>query len=200
MENNNTSHRAYAGRPRYDRPRLPFVRIALLIGGCAVIFLAAPARAQIDCSSLPHWSTTQPPVNQTHIFCGEWSHNKPKGFHSRPGGQTPATVANFTVTQAPNAKGVYGGNWHYAGHAHPSKASTLYPDSCTQVQVLASIDYAVKHRVAHCPHGAPGWAHCGLNAPHDGGADYCEATDHTNFTIAFALLGNGNVNTAFPLR
>jgi hypothetical protein len=179
---------------------LSSVVAALLILSCSLLARTDPVQAQIDCAQLPHWSATQPPINQTHIFCGEWSNNKPKGFHSRPGGQTPATVGHFVVTQQPNAKGIYGGNWQYAGHAQPSKASTMYPDSCTQAQVLASVNYAVQHRVAHCPHGAPGWAQCGPNAPNGGGAAYCEAVDHTNFTIAFARLGNGNLNTAFPLR
>jgi hypothetical protein len=200
MQNPNTFNVIHQEHPESGHSLSRVVLVTQLVLCGMMTFFLVPAHAQVDCTHLSHWSATQPPVNQTHIFCGEWSHNQPKGFHSRPGGHSPATVANFVVTQASNAKGVYGGRWHYAGHPNPQKNSTMYPDSCTEAQVLASIDYAVQHRVAHCPAGAPGWAHCGLNAPTTGGAAYCEATDHTNFTIAFALLNNGNVNTAFPLR
>lgn len=48
-----------------------------------------------------------PQVSRENLFCGEIK-NGGKGFHSRPGGQNPATVTEFKVTQPANAAGIYG--------------------------------------------------------------------------------------------
>jgi hypothetical protein len=89
--------------------------------------------------------------------------------------------------------------WSYAGHPDREKFSSIFPDTCNQDQVLKSIDYAVNHPKP-CPVGAPRWVKCGPNKPTQGGGEYCEASDHSIFTIAFATLGNSNkINTAFPL-
>jgi len=165
---------------------------------CAVTLLTlCPAVAQINCAALPQWSATAPPVNQVHIFCGEWN-GGPKGFHSRPGGLNPATVTNFTVNQPANTQGIYSGIWEYVGHPGVTKFSTMFPDACSQSQVLQSILYAAAHPIA-CPAGAPFWAWCGNNAPLGGGGIYCNSANGTVFVIAGASLANGNVNTAFPL-
>lgn len=166
-----------------------------------MLLSTACAHAQVNCAALPHWSGTVPAVNQTHIFCGEWdaAGGRPKGFHSRPGGLDPATVGNFAITQPANAQGVYGGLWDYAGHPVPQKFSTMFPDGCSQNQVIASIVYAALNP-APCPPGAPAWAWCGPSRPAVGPfANYCSGTNGTALTIAGASLGNGNVNTAFPL-
>lgn len=176
------------------------IKITELIGLPIIASLlnVVPVHAAVDCNKLPHWSNTNPPISQTHVFCGEWSHNQPKGFHSRPGGQEPTTVAHSNVTQSPNKQGIYGIKWSYAGHAAVEKFSTMFPDNCTQEQILNSILYAEKNQTS-CPTGAPKWASCGPNGPTKEG-NYCQALDKTTFAIAFAKLTDGKINTAFPLR
>jgi Bacterial EndoU nuclease len=157
--------------------------------------------SEVACAGISHWSATSPPINQQHVFCGEWNSrkNRPAGFHSRPAGENPTTVGTVTVTQQANAKGLYGVRWSYAGHPDRKKFSTMFPDTCGRDQVLKSIVYAVKHPGA-CPEGAPPWAKCGPNKPPGNGRDYCEASDGSIFAIAFATLkGSDKVNTAFPI-
>jgi Bacterial EndoU nuclease len=175
-----------------------FVVLMLAIGA---LLLAGSAASEMECAGISHWSETSPPINQQHVFCGEWNSrkNRPAGFHSRPDGENPATVGTLTVTQPANAKGLYGVRWSYAGHSERRKFSTMFPDNCNRDQVLNSIVYAVKHPSA-CPPGAPPWAKCGPNKPPQSGRDYCEASDGSIFTIAFATLKDSDkVNTAFPL-
>lgn len=178
--------------------KLKLMAIALLMLG-TIVFFACAAPSQVNCANIDHWSSTNPQVNQTHIFCGEWSQNRPKGFHSRPGGRNPNTVENFQITQSANSQGIYGGTWNYSGHSRPTKFSTMFPDSCTQTQVLNSIIYAATHQ-QNCPSNAPSWAWCGSNAPRTNDRNYCQGEDNRLFTIAGASLSNGKINTAFPLR
>ena len=122
----------------------------------------------------------------------------PKGFHSRPSGTNPSTIANLRITQPANAQGIYGARWAYRGHADLPKFSTFFPDRCNTNQVLQSIAYAANHLSA-CPEGAPSWARCGVNQPSGGNtARYCTANNGSSFAIALGLLNDGRVNTAFP--
>ena len=165
------------------------------------IFLAGSVASEMDCARISNWSKTDPPVNQQHVFCGEWKKrkNRPAGFHSRPAGENPATVGTLKITQKSNARGLYGVRWSYAGYPDREKFSSMFPDTCSREQVLKSIVYAVNHPKA-CPEGAPHWAKCGPNKPTRGGQGYCETADKSFFTIAFAKLRNGNkINTAFPI-
>lgn len=177
---------------------LKLLAIAFLVFGAIVVF-TNPSLTQISCSNLNHWSRTNPPVNQPHIFCGEWSQNRPKGFHSRPGGVNPPTVGTFRITQSANSQGIYGGTWNYDGRSSPTKFSTMFPDRCTQTQVLNSIIYAATHQ-RRCPANAPSWAWCGTNAPTANASNYCQGSDNRLFTIAGASFSDGKINTAFPLR
>jgi len=160
--------------------------------------------AQVDCSALPHWKTleNQLEINQKHVFCGEWDRNRAKGFHSRPDGINPSTVAAFTVQDKPNAAGIYTGRWSYKGRDGRNKFSSMFPDSCSVKQVLNSIAYAAEHQYK-CPGGAPNWAQCGPNQPNMGANEvvadkYC-AVGNQRFTISFAPPRSGRINTAFPL-
>ena len=178
----------------------PFTHLTviLLVG---LIFFACSVASEMDCAGISHWSATNPPVNQQHVFCGEWNKRKnlPAGFHSRPAGETPATVGKLKITQQPNARGLYGVRWSYAGHPDREKYSSMFPDTCSRDQILKSIVYAVNHP-RNCPNGAPRWAKCGPNKPTQGGQGYCETSDSSIFSVAFATLRNSNkVNTAFPL-
>ena len=170
----------------------------LLVG---LILFAGPAASEMDCVNISHWSATDPPINQQHVFCGEWNQRKsrPAGFHSRPAGESPATVGRLKINQQPNEKGLYGVRWSYAGQPDREKFSSMFPDTCNRDQILKSIVHAVKHP-SPCPGSAPRWARCGPNKPTQDGQGYCEASDNSIFTIAFATLKNSNkVNTAFPL-
>jgi hypothetical protein len=177
---------------------LSYLTVILLIG---CIFFAASGESEVNCAGLSQWSATHPPVNQQHVFCGEWNKrkNRPAGFHARPGGDTPAPVGALKMSQQPNTQGLYGVRWSYTGHSGREKFSSMFPDTCTDDQILKSIVYAATHPKP-CPDGAPRWAKCGANKPAGGVNGYCEAWDQTLFTIAFATLkNNGNVNTAFPI-
>jgi Bacterial EndoU nuclease len=166
--------------------------------------LATASQVQLDCSTLAPWTKrpTPPQVNQIHVFCGEWKHNAPRGFHSRPGGLDPNTVVGFTITRPANAQGIYGGSWNYTGRPQPAKSSTMFPDTCSMSQVLNSIVYAAGNRT-RCPANAPRWAVCGPNRPQSAlhGSDaFCHSSNGTVFLIALARLRNGDVITAFPLQ
>ena len=157
--------------------------------------------AEMDCPNISHWSGTNPPVNQQHVFCGKWNKrkNRPVGFHSRPDAVNPETVEDLRITQQPNVQGIYGVRWSYAGHPERQKFSSMFPDTCSRNQVLKSIVYAGRHPKP-CPTGTPHWAKCGFNKPTDGSGGYCEALDGTYFTIGFATLKNSSkINTAFPI-
>jgi hypothetical protein len=177
----------------------------LAITVLACISLAAGASTlAVDCATLEHWTERPKPpqVNQVHVFCGEWKRNAPAGFHARPAGLVPETVARFTITQPANAQGIYGASWSYSGRPQSSKFSTMFPDACSMPQVLNSIVYAATHP-SRCPANAPRWAVCGPNRPNAIDQDataFCTATDDTIFLIAMAKLSDGRINTAFPLR
>jgi hypothetical protein len=170
----------------------------LLVG---LFLFTGSAGSEMDCGKISHWSKTDPPVNQRHVFCGEWNKRKqrPTGFHSRPAGQNPATIDTLKITQKQNHAGLYGLRWSYAGRPGRDKYSSMFPDTCSRKQVLNSIVYAVNHPKP-CPAGAPRWAKCGPNKPAGEEQGYCRAADNSIFTIAYARLKNSNkINSAFPL-
>lgn len=182
------------------------LRFCLLIVAGAVLPGVAFAQAEVTCPAKPHWSATTPPINTEHVFCGEVDGNRAKGFHSRPDGVNPASVADVKIIQEANASGVYGATVTLASPdgRNPSKFSTMFPDMCRQAEVEKSILHAFDHPVA-CPTGAPRWASCGFNRPEGGdAAGYCVGpSEDVRFYIAFATLSHGphagNINTAFPL-
>ncbi|HBV20300.1 MAG TPA: hypothetical protein DEF07_01095 [Nitrosomonas sp.] len=166
--------------------------------------LPVAARAQVECDTLQHWVALENnlKMNQKHLFCGEWDRNRPKGFHSRPGGVNPDTVAAFSIQDKANAAGVYTGRWSYKNNPRKNKFSSMFPDRCSTDQVLNSIAYAVENQT-QCPEGAPNWTQCGPNQP--GGTEDATASDAKYcsvngrfFTIGFAPSRNNRVNTAFP--
>jgi len=170
---------------------------------CFSFYTATVHAEAVDCTNLPHWTdNTAIPINQVHVFCGEWRRDKPKGFHARPHGKNPSTVESLKITQHPNAQGLYGVRWKYEGQSQRSKFSSLFPDSCSYTQIITSIEYAAQHPKS-CPTGSPSWTKCGDNKPRSHtsktNTDYCHANDESLFTIAYATLRNGKINTAFPI-
>lgn len=140
-------------------------------------------------------------VNHAHIFCGELNRRgRLVGFHSRPGGSNPSTVAQFRITQSPNRQGIYAGEWTYQGRSQDTKFSTMFPDSCTASQVINSIGHAAANPVS-CPANAPHWAWCGSNSPGNAADErFCHGHDGSSYIIAGANRSEGRINTAFPLR
>ncbi len=181
-------------------------RVMVLIGILfALIGVPEGGRADQTCPNDRHWSNTNPAINLAHVFCGEVKSNgRAAGFHARPGGINPGSIISVEITQPANDNGIYAGMVTFAhpNGRDPVKFSSLFPDSCTYDQIVASILYAHDHRM-DCPAGAPGWWQCGLNrplnsAPADG---LCIGDDPDGvFTIAIGLLRDGRINTAFPLR
>ena len=49
----------------------------------------------------------------------------PPDFIPRPAGKNPATVGTLKITQQPNASGLYGVRWSYAGHPDREKFSSI---------------------------------------------------------------------------
>ena len=162
-----------------------------------------PVLAQMDCAALPKWIALndQLQLNQQHVFCGEWHNNRPKGFHARPGGDTPAAIAHLKLQSKPNAAGIYTVRWTYKNHPQQEKFSSMFPDQCTAAQIIQSIAFAATHGKLQCPSGSPNWAQCGHNGPADdslSSGQYC-SFNGTRFTIAFAPPIAGKINTAFPI-
>ena len=184
--------------------------IALFLLGCTTTENSTFVKSQDTilvvgpCPGIGWTNFAHPPqVNKEHVFCGEISNGRAKGFHSRPGAQNPATVTSFVITQAANAAGVYGGTVSLNIHGVTAqKFSTMFPDSCSEEEVVNSISYAAVNQIA-CPAAAPNWAVCGYSRPEPvlpTQGPYCEGDDGSQITIAMGLLANGNVNTGFPLR
>ncbi|WP_162181424.1 EndoU domain-containing protein [Thalassospira australica] len=176
----------------------------------AVIAISGQVQADRSCPIKPRWNSSDPAINLDHVFCGEArSGSKAAGFHARPGGQNPGTVIDFDISKPANDNGVYAGmaTFDNPNGRDPVKFSSIFPDSCTRDQIVASISYAFDHQNA-CPPGAPGWWHCGPNRPKssDGVPDvavngFCIGDDPgSRFTIVIGLLRDGRINTAFPLR
>lgn len=185
------------------------VLVVMLAVG-TVIGVFGGAQADAFCPIEPHWNISDPPINLDHVFCGEArSGSKAAGFHARPGGQNPGTIIDFEISQPANENGVYAGmaTFDNPNGRDPVKFSSIFPDSCSRDQIVASISYAFDHQNA-CPAGAPGWWKCGPNRPKgpDGAPDaalggFCIGDDPgSRFTIVMGLLRDGRINTAFPLR
>ena len=159
--------------------------------------------AQIACDALPHSISLEngPVINQQHIFCGEWHRDRPKGFHSRPDGKNPASIAQLSIQSKPNKAGVYTIRWSHIRNIKKEKFSSMFPDQRTTQQVINSIHYAIKHTIP-CPSNSPNWLQCGQNKPsitsEKENPQFCS---HNNilFTIGLAFDHNGRINTAFPI-
>ncbi|HLY97603.1 MAG TPA: EndoU domain-containing protein [Candidatus Angelobacter sp.] len=155
--------------------------------------LAGKASAQPNCNAAgQHWSATVPQVNQRHIFCGEiGSGGQPKGYHSTQN-PPPTNVVVSVVNVVPIANGIYNATVNFNNHTH--KISTFFPNACTANQIVQSVVYAANNQTGP----APGWGVYGMSAPPGGGAAYCLNSAAAPFRIKMGLLGNGDVNTAFP--
>jgi hypothetical protein len=134
--------------------------------------------------SAEEWSATSPPVNVTHIFAGEVNtRGKPTGFHSRPGGQDPATARLVRVVDRPNRAGVYTAEVEIRdgspGSQWLAKRSTLYPDRLDRAAVIRAALNAYRNRTT-------------------GDGEPFRGPSGQGFTIE-GYFQNGRINTAYPL-
>ncbi|MDF2094576.1 EndoU domain-containing protein [Aquibaculum arenosum] len=113
-----------------------------------LVTLSAPVRA-FDCTSeAPHWSETTPPVNLTHLFCGEINRRGDAvGFHATLGEATPGEAEIDKVLRPRDAHGIY-----VARVCQPNapgrqcKRSTLFPDDLDGEEILAAVLEAYHQR------------------------------------------------------
>jgi hypothetical protein len=145
----------------------------------------------IDCTTA-HWSSGHPAINIGHIFCGE-IRRRPDGYHSEAIAPTPFVTR--VERRQDIGDGVYNGTVIFANGDH--KFSTFYPRACSVGQIVASIRYAVSQ--PRTPK-SDGWGFVAASAPADrnGGDAFCRGSDGRPFTIRFATLSRGDINTAFP--
>ena len=164
----------------------------VVLAALATLSCAGRAHAEsIDCRDA-HWSEGRPAINVRHIFCGEFR-GRPDGYHSEAVFPTPLVVGVTGRREGP--QGIYNATILFANGQR--KFSTLYPRACTAEQIIRSIRFAVAQPVQPKP-GT--WGDLAPSAP--AGATladgYCLGNDGRPFTIRYALLRRGDVNTAFP--
>lgn len=167
----------------------PFFLILALLCAWTASF---PVAAQVACPQAN--SGGNPVVQNQHVFCGEVSGNPlvAKGFHSRPGGHNPNSIGilpGTTALQVPMAPvGIYAlrqFNITENGNTRLKALSTMFPDACTQANVVTAIQ-----------HAANGAAANGQFVGTSGNA--CQAG---NPPAPFNIIGymqNGQVRTAWP--
>jgi hypothetical protein len=162
--------------------RIAFMKLrpVILIAGL-ILFIAGSG---LPAAKTVHWSRTDPPVNQTHIFEGEINkRGKPVGFHSRPGGNDPANARVVRILEGPNDNGIYIAIVRIRGSAWGQwreKRSTFFPDRMDRHTILKAILYAYRNRST------------GESAKFRGPSGH-------GFTIEGWLLENGAINTAYPI-
>jgi hypothetical protein len=145
----------------------------------------ASATRQLDGArdpDYPQWTTTEPNINQWHIFEGEINRSgKPVGFHSRPGGQDPARARLKSVRDRPNRAGVYTASIEILdGNQWKQKFSSFFPDALSRQQVLDAVAHAYANSAN--PKAQPFDGPSGLG-----------------FSIQGYTSSRGGINSAFPI-
>ncbi|MGO1118473.1 EndoU domain-containing protein [Rhodovibrionaceae bacterium A322] len=125
---------------------LVIIGFAFVSGGDGPVILDCQApRAQ--------WSKSSPPVNLTHIFCGEVkASGKPTGYHALAKERTAGEALVARLLADPNSAGVYkarvcmGPEAPKAGEPKSEtgacKFSSMFPDDWDQEKVLTAILHA----------------------------------------------------------
>lgn len=150
--------------------------VALVLVACL-----PPSEAERSPSRGVEWSSTDPPINLTHIFEGQINkRGKPVGFHARPGGRNPQNARVLRILDGPNRAGVYTADVEIRdGERWLQKSSTLYPDALSREQVIAAILRAFREREG-------------------GGGERFRGPSGRGFTIE-GYDQNGRINTAYPI-
>ena len=155
----------------------------------AGLTLSQSASAQLAC---PQANSAGPPVvNSQHFFCGEINaQRQATGFHSRPGGHNPATVTGTGAPQPVGPAGIYNltfFNITQGGNTAAKAISTMFPDACTQADVLAAIRNALANGVvADLQFTGPSGHHCQAGVP------------LASFNIKGSVDDAGRIVTAYP--
>ncbi|MEN5094029.1 EndoU domain-containing protein [Pseudomonas protegens] len=146
-------------------------------------------------------------VNTKHIFCGQVTKsNEAEGFHSAPGGINPTTVKATTKAQIPGSTDIY--KYKNFGVRNDDKspwvtklASTIFPDTCTGDQVIASIEYATSMMITCSDKNNPN-EQCGRSAPFKNtSGNYCTSVSSGgSFNLRVILSANNKkyIISAYP--
>lgn len=165
-----------------------------LVGGALAFSFGGTAQAACPVAA---WSSTTPPLNQIHVFCGEIANTGDvKGYHSETIVPPKAGNTVISVSGQMTVNGdIMSGYPKFSNNK--SKYSTFFPRACTQTQIINSALYVAAN-------GSPAsdWGVIGLSAPPMGGANYC-----LNRGVAFPMkvdpkkdkAGKAFLNTAFPM-
>lgn len=165
---------------------------------CLLALLVTPAPAaralEPDCESGARlWSQTEPPLDLTHLFCGERDPRDGglEGYHALAGVRTPGEAAIRERYAGPNADGVSravvcAADAAAGGAKASCKCSSLFPDDWSVERVVAAVLSALERGRAdgrgffRGPGGAgfavEGWLILGARARRACGAERCVAT------------------------
>lgn len=168
------------------------VRNCTRLAFVSLVTLAGIGAAQADPTCSKGTLAGTPRINAQHIFCGEVSASGvAKGFHSRPNGSNPDSVSNtpagthgvgdvYTLKSFTIAEGARSGT---------KSISTMFPDSCTETQVIAAVRNAYATKVQDASNKSKYVGSSGTG---------CQTgTPAAAFDIVFYLNGD-LINTAYP--
>lgn len=156
------------------------------LGGLVVLLLVSLAFGGqlFGRSGSAQWSRTSPEINLGHIFEGAInSRGKPTGFHSRPEGNDPKHARLKKILSRNGKGGVYTAKvevYDPRDKRWKEKFSTLFPDSMSRDQVVATILYAWNHRKT-------------------GKKTKWKGPSGKGFPVQGYLNKHGNINTAYPV-
>lgn len=188
---------------------MKFYKVLALIYGAAVVGLVlvmspTSAFAVVDCSAgaaeftnvtVPNSDpAVQVTINRKHVMCGEVSGGRAKGFHAEPGGTPPSSVAFTDETTLTPYEIYIDGRWTETGlydlrrfnitdagngQTRNKPISTMFPDHCTEEDVLKAIANAsyVQDELS---------------------GDTCKTNQGEEFSIQVWWL-NGKINSAYPI-
>lgn len=150
-----------------------------------LLLLAGGPVAAFDCTTPgPVWSETSPPVNLSHLFCGEVNRRgEAVGYHATLGRRSEGEARIARLLQPPDDKGIYVAlACRDEARARRCKRSTFFPDSLDAEAVLAAVLQAYHGRERL-----------------DGRGKWCGPTDFGFAVEGWLLPGREAVNTAWPV-
>ncbi len=168
------------------------MRTALVLLLLPISIVSANHAYAFDCDG-PRFRGPKPQINLVHVFCGEIRRGKPDGYHTELLHPTPAVSGIRDPQPMRGGRGLYNATVQFTNGA--TKFSSFYPRTCTEAQIETSIRYAAAQPPTPKPRS---WGFIAPSAPPQGGAAYCTGTDGHPFTIRYATLSRGDINTAFP--
>lgn len=125
-----------------------FLALVFLLWVLLLWPLSAPVQA-FECSEdTQRWSESTPPVNLTHLFCGEINRRGDAvGFHATLGEDTPGEAEIDTVLRPRDEHGIYVVRVCQAeAPGRQCKRSTLFPDDLDAETILTAVLEAYHQR------------------------------------------------------